>query len=158
MTSPDQKVRSARLEDATEAVRLGRLMFESMGIDVSDHSWEEAGCRHVRERLGKDVAVFVVDHPVEHGRLVASAAGTIASRLPTPRNTTGLAGYVQWVCTDPAYRGQGLGHRVMGALLDWYEALGVPVVELHSTPIAEAMYRSLGFDDSGPRALRRRRA
>jgi GNAT superfamily N-acetyltransferase len=132
-------------------------MFESMGMDVSDGSWEEAGCRQVHLRLGKDLGVFVVDHPRQEGRLVASAAGTVAHRLPTPTNSTGLAGYVQWVCTDPAYRGQGLGRRVMRALIDWYEVIGVPTIELHSTPMAEALYRSLGFDDSGPRALRRRR-
>jgi len=44
----------------------------------------------------------------------------------------------------------------MAALMSWYEAHGVPTVELHATAQADALYRSLGFDDSGPVALRRR--
>jgi hypothetical protein len=46
---------------------------------------------------------------------------------------------------------------VMSALLIWFEEHGVGAVELHSTPMAEALYLSLGFNDAGPRALRRRR-
>lgn len=148
--------RFARVEDAVEIVRLAAVMFESMGMDLSDTTWEEAGRRHVRERLGADLAVFVVDHPLEAGRLVASAAGTITSRLPTPGSPVGLAGYVQWVCTDPDHRGRGLARRAMTSLLAWYEAQEVPAVELHATPTAEALYTSMGFTDSGPRALRRR--
>jgi len=131
-------------------------MFESMGTDVSDQSWEHEGMRHVEERLGTDLALFVVDHPTQDGKLVASAAGTVAQRLPTPFNPSGLAGYVQWVSTDPGFRGRGLGTSVMSALLDWYEEKGVTTVELHATEAAESLYRSLGFDDAGPRALRRR--
>ena len=142
--------------DAGEVVRLAAALFTSMDIDASGPEWQEAGRRHVEERIGTDMAAFVVDHPSVPGRLVASAAGTIAPRLPTPLNPAGVAGYVQWVCTDPEFRGQGLARSVMRALLDWYDDQGVPAVELHATPMAEALYIDLGFNDSGPRALRRR--
>jgi GNAT superfamily N-acetyltransferase len=132
-------------------------MFESMGTDTTDRTWERSGKAQVAERLGGDLAVFVVDHPEEAGRLVACAAGTVAKRLPTPLNPPGIAGYVQWVCTDPDFRRQGLGRSVMEALLEWYDERTVPTVELHATPVAEALYVSLGFGESGPRALRRRR-
>lgn len=150
------EARPAEVEDAAEIVRLAGIMFDSMGMDASDPAWQQQGRRHVHERLGRDLAVFVVDHPLEAGRLVASAAGTIARRLPTPVNEQGLAGYVQWVCTDPDFRGRGLARRVMTALLSWYEAHGVPTVELHATARADSLYRALGFDDAGPVALRRR--
>lgn len=150
------ETRPAEVEDAAEVVRLAAMMFESMGMDTSDPAWHEEGRRHVHERLGQDLAVFVVDHPLAPGRLVASAAGTVARRLPTPMNPSALAGYIQWVCTEPDFRGRGLARRVMAALMSWYEAHGVPTVELHATAQADALYRSLGFDDSGPVALRRR--
>jgi len=44
----------------------------------------------------------------------------------------------------------------MDALLGWFSERDVHTVELHATPMAEALYRSMGFDDAGPRALRRR--
>lgn len=148
----------ATVDDSAEAVRLAALLFESMGVStVGEPRWREEAERHVCDRLGTDLAVFVIDDPLRTGRLVASAAGTIAKRLPTPANPDGLAGYVQWVCTDPQYRRQGLARMVMEGLLDWYDTRGVGTVELHSTHMAESLYLALGFDDSGPRALRRRR-
>ncbi len=151
------EARPAALADADEILRLAGVMFASMGLDLSDRTWEDEGRRHLRERLGADVAVFVVDHPDRDGRLVASAAGTIAARLPGPFNPSGRAGYVQWVCTDPGFRGRGMGRRVMTALLDWFDGRQVRIVELHATPMGEALYLSLGFADApGQRALRRR--
>jgi hypothetical protein len=46
------EARPAVANDADEIVRLARLMFESMGIDLADATWEEEGRRHVRERVG----------------------------------------------------------------------------------------------------------
>ena len=57
---------------------------------------------------------------------------------------------------EPAFRRRHLGREVMVALLEWFDARDVRAVELHATVMAEPMYRELGFDDSGPRALRRR--
>lgn len=149
--------RFATIEDSSEIVRLATLLFESMGLSTAcEPHWRGEGERHVRTRLGKDLAVFVVDDPQRTGRLAASAAGTVLQRLPTPTNPEGLTGYVQWVCTDPQYRGQGLARAVMEGLLGWYDTRAVGTVELHSTPMAESLYRALGFDDSGARALRRR--
>ena len=148
------EARFARLEEAGEVVRLARVMFESMGHDASDAEWQREGERHVQERLGADLAVLVVEHP-DGGRLVSSAAGTVAHRLPVPRNPAGRAGYIQWVATEPAFRRRGLARLTMEALLAWFEAAGVPNVELHATADGEALYRSLGFGQSGGRPLRR---
>jgi GNAT superfamily N-acetyltransferase len=150
------EVRPASVADADEIVRLAGVMFTSMGMEATDASWVDEARRHIRERLGHDLAVFVVDHPTEAGRLAASAAGTILTRLPTPPNPSARAGYVQWVCTDDEQRGQGLGRSVMAALMEWFDERGVLTVELHATPMAEVLYRSLGFTDEGPPALRRR--
>jgi GNAT superfamily N-acetyltransferase len=148
--------RPATTEDAAEVVRLARLMFESLDIDCDETPWQSEGAEHVRRRLGLDLMVFVVDDPDEPGRLVAAAAGTIATRLPTPHNPAARAGYVQWVSTERAFRRRGSGEAVMRRLLDWYDTEGVAVVELHATPDGEPLYRSLGFaDDAGGKALRR---
>jgi GNAT superfamily N-acetyltransferase len=149
--------RLATPDDAGEVVRLAALLFDSMGTDGSGPAWQEAGRRQVEERSSTDMAAFVVDHPHLPRQLIASAAGTISRRLPTPLNPSGYAGYVQWVWTEPDFRGQGLAILVMASLLSWFESHDVPTVELHATPMAESLYRKLGFDDSGPRALRRRR-
>jgi GNAT superfamily N-acetyltransferase len=148
--------RPARPDDAPEVVRLARLMFESVGADLTASEWEDQGTRHVGQRLGQDLGVFVVDHPDGAGVLVASAAGTVATRLPVPANPSGRVGYVQWVATEPAFRRQGMARAVMEGLLAWYGSQEVHVLELHATPEGEPLYRSLGFGDEGGRALRRR--
>jgi GNAT superfamily N-acetyltransferase len=153
---PASAVRPATVDDAPEIVRLARLMFESMGSDVSDPAWEAAGRESVTSRLGADLAAFVVDAPEAPGRLIASCAGTVNRRLPRPGDPAGLVGYVQWVCVEPGARRQGLARQVMTALLSWYEQAGIHRVELHATPMAESLYLSLGFSDEGGRALRRR--
>ena len=148
--------RPATIDDAEEIVRLARVMFESMGAaGASRDEWQRAGVGAVRDRLDDDLAVFVVDHPTDSGRLIASAAATLNRRLPTPFNPTGVVGYVQWVATEEDERGKGHGRAVMEALLDWLGDQGCTSVELHSTADGEPLYRSLGFHEASNPALRR---
>ena len=149
------RARAATIDDAEEVVRLAAVLFASMGMDVADPVWRATAYEQLTTRLGRDAMAFVVDHPDRPG-LAASAAGTIGTRLPTPFNPSARAGYVQWVATDDDVRRRGYARDVMEALLDWYEQCGVTVVELHATPVAERLYREMGFSDEGPVALRRR--
>jgi GNAT superfamily N-acetyltransferase len=147
--------RAASAADVDEVVRLSALMYASIGQDVTRPEWRRAAREHFLTRLGRDLIVYVVDHPDRSG-LAASAAATVATRLPAPNNVTAHAAYVQWVATDHDVRRRGYAREVMQALVDWYDNHGVPVIELHATPEGEPLYRELGFGDEGPAALRRR--
>lgn len=149
------EARAAGLADADEIVRLGGVMFESMGRAVTVGGWEKHARRLLEAGLGNDLAAFVVDSPVEPSRLIASCVGLICQRLPSPGSADGRAGYVQWVCVEAAFRGKGLGRAVMAALLGWFDSRGVRRVELHATTVAEPLYRSLGFSEPGLIALQR---
>jgi ribosomal protein S18 acetylase RimI-like enzyme len=148
--------RPAILADAAEVVRLAGNMFASMGLDVTAE-WVGRATTVFVERLGHDMAAFVVDRPDGQPGLAASGAGVISTRLPGPLNLEAHVGYIQWICTDASFRRMGLGRQVMVALLDWYDRSGVAVTELHATPEGETLYRSLGFGQEGGVALRRRR-
>jgi GNAT superfamily N-acetyltransferase len=148
--------RPATPDDAAEVARLGAVMFESMGLAPAG-GWRGHAESLLRDGLGRGyLAAFVVDDPGGGRRLVANAAGTMTQRLPGPLNPGGRAGYVQYVCTDTGFRGRGLGRAVLEALLDWYRAQGVGVVELHATEDGLALYRSMGFDEGSNPALRLR--
>jgi GNAT superfamily N-acetyltransferase len=108
----------------------------------------------LERRLGRDVAVFVVDDPCHAGRLAASGAGSIARRLPGPRNPTALVGYIQWVATDERWRRSGCSRAILQALLAWYATNQVRSIELHATASGERLYRSLGFQEGSRPALR----
>jgi GNAT superfamily N-acetyltransferase len=149
-------VRPATLADVPELVRLGGLMYASMGQDASAPEWIAAAEADARARLGHDLASFVADDPGAPGRLVASGAGTIGTRLPAPLNLGGRVGYIQWISTEVPFRRQGLARQIMVALLDWFDEQGVRTVELHATADGEPLYRALGFSDDPPMAMRRR--
>ena len=149
------RARRATTGDIDELIRLAAVMLAAMGHDPSPEGWREAA----RDLLPLDFeagakAAFVIDHPDGGGRLIASAAGSITQWFPTVFNADGRYGYVQWVATDPEFRRRGYSREVMVALLDWFRAERVAIVDLRATPEAEALYRSLGFTDVDTPLLR----
>ncbi|MBV9283751.1 MAG: hypothetical protein JO176_04005 [Acidimicrobiia bacterium] len=50
-----------------------------MGVDASAMDWQEEGKRHLRERLGRDLAIFVVDHVNVELHATADAEGLYRS-------------------------------------------------------------------------------
>lgn len=149
-------VRPARVSDSSEVVRLAAAMYEAMGLDASGSAWRQAAAEQLRARLGDDVMVFVADDPATPGRLAATGAGSIATRLPGPLHPRASFGYIQWVSTDPAWRRRGLAGAITAALLGWFAARGVEAVELHATAQGEPVYRALGFAPGPHPALRLR--
>jgi ribosomal protein S18 acetylase RimI-like enzyme len=151
------RARRATTDDIDELIRLASVMLAAMGHDPSPEDWRRAA----RELLPGEFdagtkAAFVVDHPDGGERLIASAAGSITQWFPTVFNADGRYGYVQWVATDPEFRRRGHSREVMVALLDWFRAEDVAIVDLRATPEAEALYRSLGFTDVDTPLLRLR--
>ncbi|HVM41192.1 MAG TPA: GNAT family N-acetyltransferase, partial [Acidimicrobiia bacterium] len=146
--------RPATSDDIPEVVRMGALMFESMGQAVGG-PWREVAEAALAERLGDTCAAFVVDDPGVPGRVVASAAVSLHDRLPSPSNPTGCWGYVQYVATDPGHRRRGHARAVMEAVLAWLDERGVTAAELHATPEGAGLYTSLGFGEGPNPSLRR---
>lgn len=144
-------IRPAVPADATELVRLRRLMFLAMNGHDAPGSWErdaEAMARRLLTGPDPRLGAFVVAG--EEGgapHLAACAVGTVEERLPAPGHPSGRFGFVFNVCTDPRYRGRGYARATTEALLDWFAARGVTRVDLHATSGAEPLYRNLGFTE-----------
>ena len=154
---PGIAVRPATVADTGEVIRLAALMYEAMGLDASGTAWRQAAATALANRLGGDTQVFVADDPGQPGRLAATGAGVITTRLPGPANPAAAVGYIQWVSTDPRWRRRGLARSITSALLAWFSERDVRAIELHATPQAAGMYRSLGFGVGGNPGLRIRR-
>lgn len=142
-------------------VRLAEAMFRPLvadGLDEAAWGRWRAACLAVTAGLPSErVGIFVVDHPEGSGALVACGAGVVTRRLPNPWHPEGLAGYVQWMSTEPDWRRRGLGRAVLRAVLGWLEDRGVDNVELHATAAGTSLYRAEGFwEGSGGLAMRRR--
>jgi GNAT superfamily N-acetyltransferase len=149
------RTRLARSEDAPEIVRLRGLMFQSMGQDASDVTWQ-ANCRSHLEtelQLGRMIGV-VVDAPAGTG-LAACGVAEVLARVPSPRLPDGSSAYVGSMSTDPRWRRQGMARAILLRLLDELRQRGVNRVELHATPDGAPLYESIGFvDRDGGREMR----
>ena len=146
-------VRWATIADLEELVRLRRVMFDSMGIEVPPES--EAAVRSVLA-AGLEAGDFfaaVVDGD-EPGRLAACGVGMTAQRIPGPHNLSGRYGYVQSMVTDEAHRSRGLARAVLEHLMARFAADGVVRVDLHATDLGAPLYRSMGFTEGPQLELR----
>ena len=147
-------VRPATAADTGEVIRLAALMYAAMGLDTTGLAWRQAAAAALASRLGGDTCVFAADDPDRAGRLAATAAGVITTRLPGPANPAATVGYIQWVSTDPLWRRRGLARALTSALLAWFTERDVRFVELHATPQAAGLYHSLGFGPGSNPGLR----
>jgi ribosomal protein S18 acetylase RimI-like enzyme len=151
-------VRRAGVADAAELTRLRVVMFEDMGRDPAlfDAAWRRRCTEQFAARLAdrERFAAFVVDWPGGRGcGLAACAAGWVNDHLVGAYNPIGRIGYLANVSTDRDCRRRGHALAVTRALLDWLRGTGIGAVDLHATPEAEPLYRSLGFADPVDRAL-----
>jgi ribosomal protein S18 acetylase RimI-like enzyme len=145
-------VRWATVEDIDELVRLRRVMFEAMGVDVTA-AVDDAVAGALRRGLPSgEVFAAVVDGP-DRSYLAACGVGLTSVRLPGPHNPSGGAGYIQSMATDPRARRQGHARAVLTLLLERFRELDVRVVELHATAAGEPLYRSAGFGEAQQLAL-----
>jgi GNAT superfamily N-acetyltransferase len=166
-----REVRRAGVEDAAEVVRLRQAMFEAMASagaaarpeEAASTDWHPAGISELERQLAEErSAAYVVDVPrpaqaglpPRTGQLVACAVATLDQRLPGPGFPTGLSGSMHTVFVETPYRRHGLGRRVVTAALAWLSERGAETVDLHATPDAEPLYRSLGFTEPRSEALR----
>ena len=138
-------LRRATSDDVPDLVRLRGVMYDAMGVDHADPAWSASCADVLRAGLASGaMAAFVVE---EDGRVVAGGVGMVEQRLPGPRNPSGRHGHVQSMATDVAARGRGYGRAVFGALMDWFDSVGVSSVDLHATPDGERLYRTYGFGE-----------
>ncbi|WFR66263.1 GNAT family N-acetyltransferase [Curtobacterium flaccumfaciens] len=103
------------------------------------------------------MCAFAERHPDTHRCVVAEHGGRVlgmawlglVARPPTPdRPGRRLTGDVQTVYVHPELRGQGVAKRLVTALLDAADALGVERTSVHSSAEGETLYRRLGFGDA----------
>lgn len=140
-------IRDATPADAAEIVRLGELMYAAVDIDGTD-DWRANAVRQVQSRVGgPDLVGWVIDAEVAGPGmpLAASALLNVVPRLSPPGQTHDYRAYCQWVSTDPRFRRRGFARALMERALEYADAAGFDVVELHSSPFGRELYVDLGF-------------
>ncbi len=135
-------LRRATVADAAELTRLRALMFAAMGRPVPAAWAAPTQAAFARRIAAATFAAYVVE---DAGRVVGCGAGWVEEHLPSPTVLDGRRGHVASMSTEPAARRQGHARAVAGALLAWFDDLGVGRVDLRATPDGRPLYEALGF-------------
>ncbi|MCV7284072.1 GNAT family N-acetyltransferase [Mycolicibacterium wolinskyi] len=114
-----------------------RALADSLGVDDQHYRRESRFTAAQWRRRLRDHAQFTA---AVDGR----AVGLIGAQQ---QNADTMYLYSLWV--DPAARGHGLAHRLIGAAVDWSRGRRVQTVKLRvatDNAAARCVYESLGFD------------
>lgn len=82
---------------------------------------------------------------VLEGRLVGMAWLAVFERVPNPGDLHRLSGDVQSVFVVPEHRGRGLGRRLMEAICETADDLGIRKLTVDANDAALPFYNRLGF-------------
>ena len=148
MSGDEITIRQTAVADIPNLVRLRRMMFEAMGFDdpAQLDAADAAAAAYFAETIptGEFYGWLAVTSANE---AVGSGGAVIVQHPPGPSNLSGRAGYIMNVVTVPRYRRQGVGRRIMQAMLKWLTGQGIHRVELHTTEMGRPLYEELGFVD-----------
>jgi GNAT superfamily N-acetyltransferase len=137
-------VRWAGDDDVDELVRLRRLMFESMGIEVTDEDDASTAPVLASGLRSGDFFAAVVDRGAGDG-LAACGIGMVLRLVPGPGDPTGRSGHIGSMVTDHGHRRKGHARAVLTALLGRFDDLGIKRISLHATDLGAPLYLSEGF-------------
>lgn len=126
------------------AAQLGELVC----FLTPDVSGEPIGEAQLREIIESD----------SHEQFVAELGGRIigAATLSEVRGLLGKKAYLEDFVTDETVRGQGVGHQLWGAMIEWCEARDIPYLAFtssYSRKEAHAFYATHGAvirDETAP--------
>jgi GNAT superfamily N-acetyltransferase len=149
-------IRQATVADIPDLVRLRRAMFEAMGFDDPAQlvAADEAAAAYFAERIPTGgfygwLAISPVD-----GEAIGSGGVVIDQHPPGPNNLSGRMGYIMNMVTLPPYRRQGIGRRMVQAMIEWLAKQGIHRITLHATEMGRPLYADLGFVNGNEMQLR----
>ena len=150
-------LRQAQLSDIDALIELRKILIEqgegyyTVQSGSSQLRWQQAYRQWLATHISghTEVCILVADNDVGDTKIAGCAIGIIDKRVPYPACLNGKVGWIQTVVVAPNYRQQGLAKKLMEQLSAWFKRQDVGVLTLQTTPIAAALYKSLGFIDSG---------
>jgi ribosomal protein S18 acetylase RimI-like enzyme len=139
-------IRKLQPEDAHSfrQLRLKALRDHPDAFGASYEDWRDLPIESVKERLESSDSRFILAAFTDNGEL----AGMVGFSRETSRKTR-HKGVVWGMYVDSAYRGQGIGRRLLAELIRLAESL--PEIEqlhlavVHSNVPARRLYESFGF-------------
>ena len=136
-------IREATVDDADDLAQLRwRMRVEKRPFEGDYEEYRRGFARWWVDRQGRTRAVVGTDA----GRVVGMGFLAVVNRVPDPGALQRQHGDVQSVFVLPEHRGQGLGSRIVTALVEVARETACDRVNVHSGRRAIEVYERLGFE------------
>ena len=153
------KIREVTLSDVDTVAHHRASMFRDMGRTTPGvlEPLKAETREFLREAIPRGEYLGWLASPEEEPARIVAGAGLQTRRvLPFPYHRADGSVHVAWgaqavvinVYTEPEYRRQGYGRRLMKEVLDWARAVELESLVLHAAPAGRALYEELGFIDT----------
>ena len=145
----DAHLRTARVDDLPELLRLAREFYDEDGFTTSDDDLD----RNFRALFGAETSAHIC-LAVRDGSAIGFALTTTDLILES-----GLVAELQDLYVMPAHRGSGVGTRLMDESQQWAKQRGAALLEIVVAPNGQDVsrlfdyYATKGFRDEGRRLL-----
>jgi ribosomal protein S18 acetylase RimI-like enzyme len=140
-------LRPFRPDDLPRLKSITTAAFDGVSIDqgierefgpVNGHDWQWRKARHLDDDAARDPA----------GIFVAEEAGQVVGYITTWQDREAGIGHIPNIAIDAAFRGQGLGRKLIEHALDHFRAAGLSHAKIETlvqNEVGNHLYRSLGF-------------
>jgi ribosomal protein S18 acetylase RimI-like enzyme len=116
----------------------GIVYAQEMGLDLTFEGYVAGTLAHFSRPTD----------PARERLWLAEAGGRLAGSVAIIRNTEEVAQF-RWLLVDPAFRGRGIGRRLVQEAVSFARGAGYRSVFLETLkelPVAAALYRAAGFE------------
>lgn len=140
-------IRMAAAQDAAALARHRADLFRELdGKPSKAAPGFESACRAAFQACfsTKSCVAWIAEAPQEPNP-VGNLVLLKFPRLPTPKNTATVEGYVLNVFVAPAWRKRGIASALVAAAIGFSKKSGLARIRLHTTAAGRAVYADLGF-------------
>ena len=146
-------IRKARPRDLPQIVDYRIIMFQTFLREAYDwKAVKEFEIRYFQEKMrDKQFAAWVAEK--SDGLIIATAGVSFYETAPKPWNLESKYAFISSMYTEPEYRRQGIGGKLLKKALDYSRSQGITQATLHASKSGKSLYESFGFEDTNEMRL-----
>ncbi len=144
-------IRTAALKDIPVLADHHELMFREIfnydKIEINEtsiHRMKQNYIKKLKKEINKNCFAWLIEI---RGKVVASAAITFISLVPTPYDENTDTGYLHSVYTDKEYRKKGYAEKLIKTILKHCKNNGIKRVDLVASKAGKGIYKRNGFNN-----------
>jgi len=142
------RIRRALPGDLPIIVDYRIAMFQTFVKD--DYNWDEVKSHETEyftEKMEQGLFAAWVAETGE-GKIIACAAVSFYELAPKPWNLASKYAFISSMYTEPEFRRQGIGGKLLEEALTYSRSKGISYATLHASESGKSLYQSFGFSDT----------